>query len=158
MCGVSPYAAMSTTTAFLSCLCACTMLIAGCSNKAPAPASVLTLAASERGIPQFDYSGPGKLSYHQSFNLFSFEIGPLSGAPWVTGKGELNFSDSNHVVISVQSSSDRPYEIELLGVCTNRTLDVPEEKAKEIVRVLAGEQKLSLERFVIWTYDFSKEK
>jgi hypothetical protein len=120
--------------------------------------SVTTLATNDRGTPQFDYSGPGKFSYNYSAESFKFEIGPLSGTPWVKGKGEMKFGDSNNVLVSIQSSSDRPYDIELLGVWTSLTLDVPEARAKEKVHVLAGEQKLTIERFVIWTYDLSKEK
>jgi hypothetical protein len=74
------------------------------------------------------------------------------------GKGKMTFTDSNHMVMTLQSSSDRPYEVELLGVWTNRTLDIPEEKAKEKVRVESGDQKVTLERFVIWTYDFVRGK
>jgi hypothetical protein len=73
-------------------------------------------------------------------------------------KGYHDFTDSNHVIFSVQSSSDHPYDIELLGVWTNRTSDIPEEKAKETLHILAGDQKLQIERFVIWTYDFGKDK
>ncbi len=148
---------MKTAAIFLS-VCAGAVLTNGCSKQAPQQASVLTLAANERGTPQFDYSGPGRVSYHQSFESFTFEIGPLAGTPWATGKGEMKFSDSNHVVIAIQSLSDRPYDIELLGVWTNRTLGISEDRAKEKVRVPAGDQKLRLDRFVIWTYDFSKEK
>jgi len=70
----------------------------------------------------------------------------------------MTFTDGNHIIIAIQSASERPFDIELLGIWTNRTLDIPEEKAKEKVHVSAGDQKLSIERFVIWTYDFSKEK
>jgi len=148
---------MKTAPIFLS-LCAGVVFTSGCSRQVPQQASVLTLAANDRGTPQFDYSGPGRLSYHKSFESFTFEISPVTGSPWATGKGEMKFSDSNHVVIAIQSSSDRAYDIELLGVWTNRTLDISEDRAKEKVRVPAGEQKLRLERFVIWTYDFNKEK
>lgn len=140
-------------------LCAA-IFASGCSKQGQASqqSSVVTLASDDRGRPQLDYSGPGKLSYRNSFESFSFEIGSGVGAPWATGKGAMNFTDSNHVIITVQSSSERPYDIQLLGVWTNRTLDIPEEKAKETIHVLAGDQKLHIERFVIWTYDFSKDK
>ena len=119
----------------------------------------MTLAANERGQPQFDYTGPGALNYKYSFESFTFQIGPTNGSvPWTTGKGEITFSDSNHVTVAIQSSSDRAYDIELLGMWTNRTLGIPENKAKETVHMPTGDQKLSIERFVIWTYDFSKEK
>ena len=75
-----------------------------------------------------------------------------------TDAGASELVHLNHVVIAIQSSSDRPYEIELLGMWTNRALDISEFKAKEKVRVPAGDQKFSIERFVIWNYDFSKEK
>ncbi len=131
----------------------------GCSEKAPQQSSVVTLAANERGSPQLDYAGPGALNYHYAFESFTFQIGPThGGAPWTTGKGAMKFSDSNHVTLEIQSSSDRAYDIELLGVWTNRNVAIPENAAKEKLHVAAGEQKLNLERFVIWTYDFSKEK
>lgn len=82
----------------------------------------------------------------------------MTGNAWVTANGEMKFTGTNHVLISIQSSSDRPYDIELLGVWTNGTLEIPEDKAKEKLHVPAGEQKLNVERYVIWTYDFIKEK
>ncbi len=145
------------TIAALVSLCSALLFMSGCSQQAQ-QSLVLTLAANEGGKPQFDYSGPGSLTYRYSFESFTFQIGPATGKPWVTGRGEMKFTDSNHVVIGLQSSSDRPYDIELLGVWTNRTLDIPEDTAKERLRVAAGEQKLSVDRFVIWTYDFNKEK
>lgn len=76
----------------------------------------------------------------------------------MSAKGEMKFSDTNHVTVTIQSSSDRPYDIELLGLWTNRSLEIAEDKAREILHVPAGEQKLNIDRFVIWTYDFAKEK
>ena len=58
---------------------------------------------------------------------------------------------SNDVVINVQSSSDRAYDLQLLGLATN-SADMPEEKAQETVRVGSGNQKLGFARFVIYTY------
>lgn len=149
---------MRTVAIFLS--LSAVMFANSCSKQTQAPTqgSILTLASNDRGRPQFDYSGPGKLSYQYSFESFTFEIGPVTGTPWTTGKGEMTFTDSNHIIIAIQSASERPFDIELLGIWTNRTLDIPEEKAKEKVHVSAGDKKLSIERFVIWTYDFSKEK
>lgn len=102
------------------------------------PVPVVTLAANENGKPQVDYRGPGALSYRSSLESFTFRIGPVTGSPWLSANGGMKFSDTNHVIISIQSSSDRPYEIELLGVWTNRTLDIPESMAKEHLRVEAG--------------------
>lgn len=140
------------------------IFVGGCSKQPPAPApaqsesTVVTLASNDRGLAQLEYSGPGHLD-HSSFNeSFNFEIGLVGGIPWTTAKGEMKFSDTNHVTITLQSTSDRPYDIDLLGVWTNRTLDIPEDKAKEKVHVPAGEQKLKIDRFVIWTYDFFKDK
>ena len=148
---------MSNVTLLLS-VCGLGLLAGGCSRQTP-QTSVVTLAANERGSPQLDYTGPGALNYHYSFESFTFQIGPANGgAPWTTGKGEMKFSDSNHVGLVIQSSSDRAYDIDLLGVWTNRNLEIPEDKAKEKVHMPAGDQKLNIERFVIWTYDFSKEK
>ncbi len=147
------------SVSFLLLICGMSMLGSSCSKKTPRESSVVTLAANERGSPQIEYAGPGALKYHYTFESFTFQIGPThSGAPWTTGKGSMKFSDSNHLILDIQSSSDRAYDIELLGVWTNRNLAVPENMAKEKVHMAAGDQKLSLERFVIWTYDFSKEK
>ncbi len=140
------------------------VLLAGCSSKSTAPHSasapqatpLLVLASNERGRPQFDYVGPGNLSYHYSFDSFTYEIGPLSQTPWVTAKGEMKPGHTNDLVITIQSESDRPYEIQLLGLSTNNNLNIKEEKLKETLPVAAGKQKLILKRYVIFTYDFSK--
>jgi hypothetical protein len=147
------------TVSFLPLIFGIAMLGSSCSKNTPQPSSVVTLAANEKGSPQIDYAGPGAMNYHYTFESFTFQIGPAyGGAPWTTGKGAMKFSDSNHVTLDIQSSSDRAYDIELLGVWTNRNLAIPENVAKEKLHMAAGDQKLSLERFVIWTYDFSKEK
>lgn len=147
------------TVSFLLLICGIAVLGSSCSQKAPQQSSVVTLAANEGGSPQIDYAGPGTMSYHYSLESFTFQIRPTyGGAAWATGKGAMRFSDSNHVVVDIQSSSERAYDIELLGVWTNRNLAIPENMAKEKVHMAAGDQKLSLDRFVIWTYDFSKEK
>ena len=146
------------TVASVFSLAAVILLLVGCSKQPTQQTPLLTLASNERGNPQFDYTGPGKLSYRHSFDSFSYQIGATTSIPWVTGRGEMRFSDSNHMIVSIQSSSDRPYEIELLGIWTNRSSDIPENMAKERLRIPAGEQNLNIERFVIWTYDFAKEK
>jgi hypothetical protein len=137
-------------------LCAVVVFAGGCSRQSTSQSPVVILAASETGRPQLDYSGPGSLSYRYSFDSFTFQIGPVTGTAWATAQCQMKFADSNRVAITIQSSSDRAYDIELLGVSTNRAVNVPEDKAKEKLHVAAGSKTLSIERFVIWTYDFSK--
>ena len=137
------------------------LLFAGCSKQAPqqpvsALAPVLVLASNERGRPQFDYSGPDSLSYRYSLDSFTFQIGPAVGTPWATGKGEMKLGNTNDLIITIQSTSDRGYDIQLLGLSTTNNFDVAEDKMKETLRVPAGEKKLTIQRYVIYTYDFSK--
>jgi len=132
------------------------LVLAGCSKQptpppASTPAPVVVLASNERGSPQFDYSGPDSLSYKYSLDTFTFQIGQ-----WGSAKGEMKLGGSNDVTITIRSISDRAYEIQLLGLATNNNFDVEQEKIKETVHVPAGEQKLKIERFVIYTYDFAK--
>ena len=115
------------------------------------PAPVVVLAVNERGRPQFDYSGPGSLSYKYSLDTFTFQIGE-----WVSAKGEIKLGRSNDVTISIQSTSDHSFDMQLLGLSSTNSFDVVEEKLKETIHVPAGEQKLKIERFVIFTYDFAK--
>ena len=137
-------------------VCGVLMLLSGCSKRASTQARPLVvLAMNERGAPQLDYSGPGVLNYRYSLGSFSFEIGPVSGAPWIIAKGEAKRGASNDVVFSIASSSDRAYDIQLLGVSTNNT-DLPEERTRETMSVPASNQTLSVHRFVIYTYDFVK--
>ena len=132
------------------------LLMAGCSKQptpptASSPAPVVILAANERGRPQFDYSGPDSLSYKYSLDTFTFQIGQ-----WGSAKGEMKLGGSNDVTIVIQSTADRAFDIQLLGLSTNNNFEVGEEKLKETVHVPAGDQKLKIERFVIFTYDFAK--
>lgn len=132
------------------------LLLAGCSKQpapptASSPAPVVVLASNERGRPQFDYSGPDSLSYKYSLDTFTFQIGQ-----WGSAKGEMKLGGSNDVTITIQSTSDRAYDIQLLGLSTTNNFDVEEDKIKETVHVPAGEQKVKIERFVIYTYDFAK--
>lgn len=64
--------------------------------------------------------------------------------------------DTNDLTITIQSTSDRAYDIQLLGLSTNNNFDVEEEKIKETLRVPAGEHNVKIQRFVIYTYDFTK--
>jgi hypothetical protein len=137
------------------------LLLAGCSKQnsqqpVSTLASVLVLASNERGRPQFDYSGPDSLSYQHSLDTFTFQIGPAAGTPWATAKGEMKLGSSNDVTITIQSTSDRAYDIQLLGLSTTNNFDVTEDKIKEMLHVPAGDKKLTIERFVIYTYDFAK--
>ena len=132
------------------------LVLAGCSKQATppptsTPAAVVILASNERGRPQFDYSGPDSLSYKYSLDTFTFQIGQ-----WGSGKGEMKLGGSNDVTIIIQSTSDRAYDIQLLGLSTTNNFDVEEDKIKETVHVPAGEQKVKIERFDIYTYDFAK--
>ncbi len=137
------------------------LLLAGCSKEAPKQASsslepVLILASNERGRPQFDYAGPDSLSFRYSNDSFSFQIGPVAGKPWASANGEMKLGASNDVTITIQSTSDRAYDVRLLGLSTNNIFEVEEDKTKETLRVPAGEKKLTIQRFVIFTYDFGK--
>jgi hypothetical protein len=114
------------------------------------------LAANEKGTPQFDYTGPGALNYSHSFESFTFEIGPVSGTPWIKGKGEMKVGDSNSLAIAIHSSSDRPFDIQLFGLATNNDMNLPEDRLKETLHVGKGDQNLRIERFVIFTYDFAR--
>jgi hypothetical protein len=44
-----------------------------------------------------------------------------------------------------------------LGLSRTNSFDLAEHKIKETLRVPAGEEKLTIEGFVIYTYDFAKE-
>ena len=68
----------------------------------------------------------------------------------------MKLGSSNDVTISIQSTSDRAYDIQLLGLSTNNNFDVEEGQLKEAIHVSAGDQRLTIERFVIYTYDFAK--
>ena len=149
------------TLGLMRALLLASLLLAGCSKQVSQQpvstlAPVLVLASNERGRPQFDYSGPDSLSYHQSLDSFTFQIGPAVGTPWATAKGEMKPGSSNDVTITIQSTSDRAYDIQLLGLSPTNNFDVTEDKIKETLRVPAGEKKLTIERFVIFTYDFAK--
>jgi hypothetical protein len=132
------------------------LVLVGCAKQATppsasTPAPVVVLAANERGKPQFDYSGPDSLSYKYSLDTFSFQLGQ-----WGSANGEMKLGSSNDVTISIQSTSDRSFDIQFLGLSSTNNFDVEEEKLKEVVHVPAGDQKLRIERFVIYTYDFAK--
>ena len=62
----------------------------------------------------------------------------------------------NEVVITLQSSSDRPFDIHLFGLSAKNDPNLPEDSLKETIHVSKGDQKLRLERFIIYTYDFAK--
>lgn len=68
----------------------------------------------------------------------------------------MKLGASNDVTITIQSTSDRAYDVRLLGLSTNNIFEVEEDKTKETLRVPAGEKKLTIQRFVIFTYDFGK--
>jgi len=132
------------------------MLLAGCSKSLPPDTSALVLAANQRGAPQFQLSGPGVLNYNYSSGSFTFHIGPAAGAPWISGSGQMKLGSSNDVAIAIQSSSDRPYDIQLFGLATNSDMSLSEDQLKETLHVSKGDQKLKIDRFVIYTYDFTK--
>jgi len=141
---------------FILSACAVLALPAGCSKPAaPDPRPLVVLASDERGTPQLDYAGPGALNYQYSFGSFSFDIGPVAGTRWIKAKGEITARTNSEVTISIHSSSDRAYDLQVWGVSTNGS-NLPEDKAKETVSVDAGNQTINLRRFVIWTYDFTK--
>jgi hypothetical protein len=127
--------------------------VSACSKQSSGSGSPsFQIAADKSGYPILSYSGPGIYQYSSSFGSFTFQIGPsLSGTPWIKIKGEMKVGDSNDVVIQIQSSSDRTYDLQFLGLSTNSG-DIPEEKTQETVRVGPGDQKLSFPRFIIYTY------
>ena len=137
------------------------VVLVGCSKQvtqqaAPSLAPVVVLASNERGRPQFDYTGPDSLNFRYSLDSFTFQIGPAVGTPWATGKGEMKLGSSNDVTITIQSTSDRAYDIQLLGLSTTNDFNVEEDKTKETLHVPTGEKTVRIERFVIFTYDFAK--
>ena len=69
----------------------------------------------------------------------------------------MKLGSSNDLTITIQSTSDRAYDIQLLGLSTINNFDVKEDKIKETLRIPAGEKKLTIERFVIFTYDLTKQ-
>jgi hypothetical protein len=127
--------------------------LVGCSKK---ETPVVILASNEDGRPQFDYVGPGMYNYNRNFGSFIFKLGPVSGPSWATGSGELKLGESNDMVLSIQSESDRAFDIRVLGVLTNDNPEAPEEQTIETFHVPPGKQALKLERFIIYTYDFQK--
>ena len=58
--------------------------------------------------------------------------------------------------ITIHSTSDRGYDIQLLGLSTNKNFDVEENKLKQTIHIPAGDQKLTIQRFIIYTYDFKE--
>lgn len=125
----------------------------GCSKESPASNfPSFQIASDTNGYPLLSYSGPGFYHNSTSFGSFTFQVGPsMSGTPWIMIKGEIKVGNSNDIVIQIQSSSDRAYDLQFLGFATN-SADMPEEKTKETVRIGPGENKLSFARFVIYTY------
>jgi len=69
----------------------------------------------------------------------------------------MKLGSSNEVTISIKSTSGRAYDIQLLGFSTTNNFDVEEERLKETVHIPPGDQRLTIGRFVIYTYDFAKE-
>jgi hypothetical protein len=118
--------------------------------------SVLVLAVNERGDPQIQTGGPGVLNYTNINGTFTFHIGPPVGAPWISGKGEFKMGRGNELLITIHSSADRPFDIQLFGLAAKNDANLPEDSLKETVHVLKGDKDLNLERFIIYTYDFSK--
>jgi hypothetical protein len=146
---------MPLTGSVLNSVSIASLLLAGCSKQAAVITStstpVVVLASNERGRPQFDYTGPDSLSYRYSVDTFTVQIGQ-----WGSVKGAMKLGSSNDVTISIQSASDRAYDIQLLGLSTNNNYDVEEGQLKETVHIPPGDQNLTIERFVIYTYDFAK--
>jgi hypothetical protein len=68
----------------------------------------------------------------------------------------MKLGSSNDVTISIQSTSDRAFDIQLLGLSTTNNFDIEEEQLKETVHIPPGDQNLTIGRFVIYTYDFAK--
>jgi hypothetical protein len=127
---------------------------AGCSKK---QTPIVILASNEDGQPQFDYIGPGMYGYNRNLGSFTFKVGPVSGQPWVTGSGEMKLGNSNDMVISIQSESDRAFGIRVLGMLTNDNMQASEKQTEEMFHIPAGKQTLKVQRFVIFTYDFRKK-
>jgi hypothetical protein len=147
---------MPPTRIVLNSVSTASLLLGGCSKQAAPPTvststPVVVLASNERGRPQFDHTGPDSLSYRYSLDTFTFRIGE-----WGSAKGAMKLGSSNDVTISIQSTSDRAFDIQLLGLSTTNNFDIEEEQLKETVHIPPGDQNLTIGRFVIYTYDFAK--
>jgi hypothetical protein len=147
---------MHPTGSVLNSVSIASLLLAGCSKQAAPPTvststPVAVLASNERGRPQFDYTGPDSLSYRYSLDTFTFQIGQ-----WGSAKGVMKVGSSNDVTIAIQSTSDRAYDIQLLGFSATNNFNVEEERLKETVHIPPGDQRLTIGRFIIYTYDFAK--
>ena len=132
--------------------------VADPSNPEPSKVArhVLVLAANNTATPQIGYTGLDALSYKFSDASFTFEVGPDSGTPWLTGKGKMQISQTNNMTITIDSTSERPYEIRLLGLA--KTSDVQSnDPIEETIPVAAGKQNLKVDRFLIFTHDFSRQ-
>lgn len=114
---------------------------------------LVVLAVNKLGRPQVDYYGPDALSYNYSLDTFTLQIGPVGGEPWATVKGQLKLDEAN-ITVTVQSQSERAYDLDLLGISESDDSQQTEEEASELIHIDSGAHELNLERFLIYTYDF----
>lgn len=131
------------------------VLVLGCSKENALDnesTPVVVLGVSERGSAQLDYVGPDSMSLRYSHRSFTFQLGN-----WCTADGEIKSLSDAKVQITVRSKSDRPYDIQVLGLSSSADSKASEEQLKETLHVEAGERELKIDRFIVYTYDFAAQ-
>lgn len=124
----------------------------GCSKQAP---PLVVLALNTDGRLQFDYVGLGVYHYSRNMDSFTFRIEYVEGVPVIKAACVTKLGSSNDVKLVIHSNAKEPYTIQFKGFATNNG-DLPEAQTTETIRIPAGEQDVSLEGFIHFTYDFSR--
>ena len=132
-----------------------TLFFTSCGGeKTPDPAPVLQLGFKESGGLWTNSTGPDIVQFSRTNDDFKIDVGPFQKSPWLTAKGKIKTSkESNAASFDLTFTSDRPFELQVLGLATKDVESLPDEATIEKIQMPAGEKSLKLDRFIIYVYE-----
>ena len=132
-----------------------TLFLSSCGGeKTPDPVPALQLAFKESGRLWTNSNGPDVVQFSRTNDDFKIDMGPFQKTPWLTAKGKIKTSkESNAASFDLTFTSDRPFELQLLGLAAKDDETLPEEATIEKFQMPAGEKTLKLDRFILYVYE-----
>ena len=120
----------------------------------PDPVPVLQLAFKESGSLWTNSTGSDVVQYSRMNDDIKMDMGTFQKTPWLTAKGKLKTSKENNAVsFDLTFTSDRPFELQLLGLAAKDDDTLAEEATLEKFQMPAGEKTLKLDRFILYVYE-----
>jgi hypothetical protein len=133
------------------------LVLAGCSKiETENGPPILVLAVGAEHQPEFKIEGKGLSEGYQTNGNFEFRMRGALGETWIKCVGTVAVARGNNVVITLRTSADRQFDLQLIGLSENDDPSLPEGGLKQTMHIPKGDQEIKLERLVVQTYDFSK--